>query len=70
MARKSTDFSEIVSKLNEWGFTDYKLEELTGIGRTRFTKLRKGGSGGHRQPNYDDGCAIMEIYQREAKKQK
>ena len=64
MTKESTDFSKIVSDLNEWGFTDYKLEEMTGIGRTRFTKLRKGGKGGHKQPNYDDGCAIMEIYKK------
>ena len=60
-----TDFSEILAQLREWGFNDYKMAELTGIERSRLSKLR---TGDRKQPTYDDGVAIMKIYQREARK--
>lgn len=61
-----TDFKEILESLRDWGFNDYKLSELTGIERSKISKLR---TGDRKQPSYDDGCAIMSIYKREAKKQ-
>ena len=60
-----TDFSEILAQLREGGFNDYKMAELTGIERSRLSKLR---TGDRKQPTYDDGVAIMKIYQREARK--
>ncbi len=67
MVRKSTDFSKILTDLQDWGFNDYKMAELTGIERTGLSRLRKGDK---KQANYDDGVEIMRIYQREQKKQK
>lgn len=60
--RERTDFSKILSELRDWGINDYKLAELTGIERTRLTKLR---SGDRKQPSYDDGVAIMDVYKKE-----
>lgn len=60
-----TDFSKILSDLKEWGFNDYELERLTGIKRSSLTKLR---TGARKQPNYDDGTAIMGLYRRQVRK--
>lgn len=60
--RKTTDFSKVLEELREAGFNDYRMEELTGINRPNLTRLRQGK---RKQPNYDDGAAIMEIYNRE-----
>lgn len=68
MDRETTDFSKILTNLQDWGFNDYKMAELTGIERTGLSRLRKGGDRGKKQPNYDDGVAIMQIYKREKKK--
>lgn len=57
-----TDFSKILSDLKDAGFNDYKMEELTGINRSNLTKLR---TGKRAQPNYDDGVAIMNVYNKE-----
>lgn len=62
MSRVKTDFSKILTSLKEAGFNDYKLEELTGINRSNLTKLR---TGKRTQCNYDDGVAIMNIYNKE-----
>ncbi len=62
-----TDFSEILTKLRDWGFNDYEMSDLTGIERSKLSKLR---TGDRKQPNYDDGVEIMRIYQKEAKKKK
>jgi len=62
-----TDFSEILSLLRDWGFNDYKMAELTGIERSRLSKLR---TGDRKQPTYDDGVEIVRIYRKEAKKRK
>jgi hypothetical protein len=60
-----TDFAEILVQLREWGVNDYKLSELTGIERSKLSKLR---TGDRKQPNYDDGVEIMKVYKREARK--
>ena len=60
-----TDFSEILSNLRDWGFNDYDMSKLTGIERSKLSKLR---TGDRKQPNYDDGAEIMRIYQKKAKK--
>lgn len=62
MTRKTTDFSKILEELRENGFNDYKMAELTGVNRTSLSKLR---TGARKQPNYDDGVAIMGIYRKE-----
>lgn len=60
----ATDFSKILTDLKEWGYNDYKMAELTGVNRTTLTKLR---SGDRKQPNYDDGAAIVAVYDKEKK---
>ena len=62
MVRKTTDFSEILEELRDKGFNDYKMAELTGVNRTSLSKLR---TGDRKQPNYDDGVAIMKVYMAE-----
>lgn len=54
-----TDFTQILTELQEAGVNDYKLAELTGIERTKLSKLRTGKI---KQPTYDDGLAIMKVY--------
>ena len=61
---EKTDFAKILRELNELGINDYKLAELTGIERTKLTKLRNGTK---QQPYYDDGASILSVY-REIKK--
>ena len=56
---EKTDFSRILKELSERGINDYKLSEITGIERTKLTKLRTGVK---QQPYYDDGIAIMKTY--------
>ena len=66
MGDKITDFAAILTELNEeYGITDYEMAKLTGKDRSKFTKLR---TGARKQANYDDGCEIMEIYRKQAKK--
>lgn len=60
-----TDFSEILTNLRDWGFNDYDMSKLTGVERSKLSKLR---TGDRKQPNYDDGVEIMRIYRKEAKK--
>ncbi len=62
MVKKITDFSKVLEELREKGFNDYKMAELTGVNRTSLSKFR---TGARKHPNYDDGVAIMEIYNKE-----
>ena len=62
MSELKTNFSEILSVLKDAGFNDYKMEELTGVNRSNLTKLR---TGKRAQPNYDDGIAIINVYNKE-----
>ena len=62
MTRKTTDFSKILNELRDWDINDYKMSELTGIERSKLSKLR---TGDRKQPNYDDGVAIMSAYNKE-----
>ncbi len=64
MARIKTDFSKILTELKESGFNDYEMSELTEIERSMLTRLR---TGKRKQPNYDDGVAIMNVYLKEIK---
>lgn len=65
MERKVTNFSKILNDLREWGVNDYKLSQATGIERSKLSKLR---TGDRKQPNYDDGVAIVHVYKREERK--
>jgi hypothetical protein len=65
VARQETDFQKIVQDLRDWGWSDTELAKETGVPRTKFAKLR---SGAHNQPIYDDGCAIMALHKKQAKK--
>ncbi len=65
MTREPTDFSAILEQLKEWGINDYQMAELTGLDRSKLTKLR---SGARKQANYDDGCLIMDAYNKEKRK--
>lgn len=60
-----TDFTEILGQLREWGVNDYDLSKLTGIERSKLSKLR---TGDRKQPSYDDGVEIMKVYKREMRK--
>lgn len=60
-----TDFSEILTSLKDWGINDYEMSRLTGIERSKLSKLR---TGDRKQPSYDDGVEIMRVYKKEAKK--
>lgn len=62
---EKTDFAKILRELNELGINDYRLAELTGIERSKLTKLRNGTK---QQPYYDDGVAILHAY-HEVKKE-
>ena len=55
----STDFAAILKELQEKGLNDYKMAELTGIERTKLSKLRNGKI---KQPAYDDGVEILKIH--------
>ena len=61
----ATDFSKILEDLRSWGINDYRIAELTGIDRSKLSRFR---TGERKQPFYDDGVKIMEIYKKEAKK--
>lgn len=60
-----TDFTRILNELREWGINDYRLSEITGIERSKLSKLR---TGDRKQPNYDDGVQIVEAHRRESRK--
>lgn len=62
--QKKTDFVKILSTLKENGINDYKLAELTGIERTKLSRLRTGKI---KQPAYDDGVKIVDIFNKETK---
>ena len=62
-----TDFAEILSQLREWDVNDYDMAELTGIERSKLSKLR---TGDRKQPNYDDGVEIIKVYKREARRKR
>ena len=66
MGDKVTDFAAILTELNEvYGITDYEMAKLTGKDRSKFTKLR---TGARKQANYDDGCEIMGIYEKQKRR--
>ena len=62
MSSSKTDFSKILNELKAVGLGDYDIQRITGINRSNLTKLR---TGKRAQPNYDDGVAIMNIYNKE-----
>ena len=67
MSRQTTDFSKILEELRTIGLNDYKMAELTGLDRSMLSKLR---SGVRKQPNYDDGVSIMNVYVAEVTNKK
>ncbi len=56
---EQTDFMKILEELRVKGVNDYKISEMTGIERSKITKL---GIGIKKQAFYDDGMKIMGIY--------
>lgn len=58
---EKTNFVQILNELRDNGINDYKLSELTGIERSKLSKLRTGVK---KQAYYDDGVAIMLEYQK------
>lgn len=64
---EKTDFAQILNELKGMGVNDYKLAEMTGIERSKLTKLRTGVK---QQAYYDDGVAIMQVYSGMSEKQK
>jgi hypothetical protein len=63
----ATDFTKILEDLRSWGLNDYKMADLVDLDRSTLSKLRKGD---RKQPGYDDGVKIMEIYKKEAKRKR
>lgn len=64
---KTTDFSEILGELNDWGYNDYDLAEQIGIERSKLYRFR---TGQRKQPYYDEGAAIVDFHKKAAKKHK
>ena len=62
---KEVDFSEVLSELNGWGWSDYKLADEIGMSRSAITKLRNGE---RREPAYNDGCRIVKLHQQERRR--
>ena len=60
----STDFAAMLKELQAKGLNDYKMAELTGIERTKLSRLRTGRI---KQPTYDDGVEIMKAYKASKK---
>lgn len=58
---EKTDFVQILNELKDMGVNDYKLAEMTGIERSKLTKLRTGVK---QQAYYDDGVEIMRVYRK------
>lgn len=60
-----TDFSQILKELQDNGFNDYKMSEITKIERSKLSRLRTGKI---KQATYDDGVKIMKVFSKEMKK--
>ena len=61
---ETVDFKKVLVELNDWGFSDTKINELTGVERTMLGKLRRGIRD---EPTYNSGALIMTIYNKERK---
>ena len=60
-------YLQTLGELRDWGLNDYKMAEITGIERSKLSKLRIGD---RQQPNYDDGARIMDIYKKEKRRKR
>lgn len=60
------NFAALLTDLNGWGWSDYKLADEIGLSRSAITKLRNGERS---QPAYNDGCRIVKLHKREGRKQ-
>ncbi len=65
MNRHKTDFTRVLDELADMGLGEEEVAQQTGIEKRLIRKLRWGV---RKQPAYDDGCAIMELYNRACKK--
>ncbi len=63
----ATNFQELLSDLQEAGYTDAKVAEAAEIDRTMITRLR---TGRRQQPTYDVGKAIVDLHKKAMKKRK
>ena len=61
MNRQKTDFARILDELAQRGVSEDDVARQTGIDKRLIRKLRWGV---RKQPAYDEGCAIMEIYNK------
>jgi len=59
--RQKTDFARILDELAQRGVSEDDVARQTGIDKRLIRKLRWGV---RKQPAYDEGCAIMEIYSK------
>jgi len=63
---EEVDFSALLTDLNGWGWSDYKLADEIDMSRSAVTKLRNGE---RKQPAYSEGCKIVKLHKREKRKQ-
>ena len=66
MNRQKTDFARILDELLQQGMVEDDVARLTGVEKKLIRNLRWGV---RKQPGYDEGCAIMELYNRAASQQ-
>ena len=62
---EEVDFSALLTELNGWGWSDYKLADEIGMSRSAITKLRNAE---RKEPAYNDGCRIVKLHKREKRK--
>ena len=63
---ETVNFSALLTDLNGWGWSDYKLADEIDMSRSAVTKLRNGERG---EPAYNAGCRIVKLHKRERRKQ-
>lgn len=59
------NFAVLLTDLNGWGWSDYKLADEIGMSRSAITKLRNGE---RKEPAYNDGCRIVKLHKGEKRK--
>ena len=63
--KQKTDFARVLDELAERGLAEDDIARLTGVDKALLRKLRWGV---RKQPGYDEGCAIMDLYNTAADK--
>ena len=61
MNDKKTDFTRVLDELANRGLPEDEIARRTGVDKSLIRKLRWGV---RKQPGYDEGCAIMDLYNK------